>query len=618
MKKNDEEIKAIIDSSQKVPDWVAEARKYNICLEALIDGYKFEDELYRIEHKEDEKQLLARKRYSHSIKDVFSRVLRPLDNIYSATGGSKDYGSSVDESQRYDEEKLISKISKIRNKQSLEKWLQRNWMKVYHTDPNGIIFYEYLKEKFYPTYKNISSIRNYETDGQQLEWILFEPKMNADRSITWRYVDDARDVIITQNAGKNSTYVLTIDESKTLNNAFRICPGLVNSDIQVIGSEKRLSPIDNVIELAKESLRDNSQKSMYKFLLWNPIFWRYALQCPTCHGSGNTASGDNVCGMCNGTKIYASKDITDAILIGIPDDKEQQILTPNIAGFVVPPVEIIEEFNKEIDRLEDCIYATIWGTANFNKILQSNASPGDGTEKTATEIMYDTAPQISRLNDYADVAEMMEEALSELAANFIFQTKAEDKEICSIHYGRNYIIEPLNVLADRYQTSRLQGVTTSILDTQLYELLCSKFKNDPLRLEEELKRIQVEPFVHFTANEVKDIYSQDDAKKKMLFQKWWAVEADRTKDVEVLIDEFDEYCEKILVTTSGEPEILGKIKKTKLKDGTFKYYDSESNEEITDTGMIKNYEDAVSNYKGNKYIASIQVQDDPGLGVSVH
>lgn len=102
MKKNDEEIKTIINDSQKVPDWVAEARKYNICLEALIDGYKFEDELYRIEHKEDEKQLLARKRYSHSIKDVFSRVLRPLDNIYSATGGSKDYGSSVNESQRYD------------------------------------------------------------------------------------------------------------------------------------------------------------------------------------------------------------------------------------------------------------------------------------------------------------------------------------------------------------------------------------------------------------------------------------------------------------------------------------------------------------------------------------
>ena len=42
--------------------------------------------------------------------------------------------------------------------QSLEKWLRQTWMPLYHTDPNGLIMYEYKGEEIYPTYKSINSL----------------------------------------------------------------------------------------------------------------------------------------------------------------------------------------------------------------------------------------------------------------------------------------------------------------------------------------------------------------------------------------------------------------------------------------------------------------------------
>jgi len=193
-----DQIKDILTQSQEVPQWVQESRVYNQELEALVNGTKFDSLLYKIEHKEDDKQIQARKRYSRSIKDMFERVLRPLDNIYTATGGSKKY---LDEANA---DKIISILSGIRDNKSLEKWLQRNWLKLYHTDPNGVILYEHNKEKFYTTYKNISSIRNYESDGQQLEWILFEPVGKEKGVLEWRLIDDSKDYLIIQQSSSDS------------------------------------------------------------------------------------------------------------------------------------------------------------------------------------------------------------------------------------------------------------------------------------------------------------------------------------------------------------------------------------------------------------------------------
>lgn len=572
------ETLTILQQSQTVPTWVTKAREYNKELEALINGVDFISLLKIIEHKEDTKQLEARQKYAHSIKDMFDRVMRAVDNVYSATGGSKRYASKDDEVSTESYEKLIQKVSTIRDQKPLEKWLQENWMKLYRTDPNGVILYEYESEteKLYPTYKNINSIRNYKSDGQNIEWILFEPEKKDNGVMEWRLIDDEYDYIITQS----TTVSFTINEDKSFKHPFGYVPGIIISDIIKIGTEQRLSPLDSVLELAKESLRDESHKSMFKFLLWDPIFWRYKLKCPTCGGSGK--KGVDKCPDCNGKGLYTGKDITNSIDIGVPDEKEQPIVTPNIAGFIVPPVEIMAEFNKENELLENKIYSTVWGTINYQKMY----SGGMAEIKTATEIVYDTAPQIARLNMFADVAQWVEWRLTELAANFIYPSKPKDKRICTITYGRNYIIEPLEVLYDRYTKYVAAGLNSALCDKALEEIICSKYKTDPIGLEEELKRLKVEPFIHYTIEQIKVNYSADAAQRKMLFQSWWQNEADKDDDVEELIIAFDTYCTlKLTPPAAGKQPV--KVRKEPHPDGSIKYFDETTGEEITDEETIK-------------------------------
>ena len=605
---NEKEILEILqDSTKQIPVWITNARVLNKELEALINGVDFNTLLYKVEHKENDDQLLARKRYSHSIKDMFERVLRPIDNVYTATGGTKRYGDKTDTNSTETYEKLIQSIATIRDQKPLEKWLQDNWMgHIYKTDPNGVILYEYRKEKFYPTYKNISSIRNYKSDGQNLEWILFEGINQADKTIEWRLIDDENDYIYIQQTASNVTQ-FALNKEKSFNHPFGAVPGIINSDIIELGTETRKSPIDSILELAKESLRDESHKSMFKFLLWDPIFWRYAQKCPQCGGAKRT--GTEVCDMCNGSGIYGKKDITDIIQFGVPEDKETPIITPNVAGWLTPDVNIMAEFNKEIDKLEDKIFTTIWGTINYSKLYQ-NQKPNQ--DKTATEIIYDTAPQIARLNKFADSAQWVEWRLTELAANFVYQTKKKEQSICSITYGRNYIIEPLEILLNRYKDSVTNGLNSSICDKNLEEYIYSKFKTDPAGLEEELKRLKVEPFIHFTVEQVTKNYGQEEAKEKMLFAGWWHNFADKNKEAEELITDFEAYCNEQLSEKEEKPTITKNITIKKLADGTVKYFNTESNEEIADDALIQGIQDIAS-----ERIKQLEPNADFGLGYSL-
>jgi hypothetical protein len=142
--------------------------------------------------------------------------------------------------------------------------------------------------------------------------------------------------------------------------------------------------------------------------------------------------------------------------------------------------------------------------------------------------------------------------LTELAANFYYEAKEKNKNIAVISYGRNYIIEPLEVLLNRYEKSKAAGSNTAILDKELAEWLCSKYKTDPIGFEEESKRLFIEPFLHYTVEQVKDIYGVTEAKKKMIFEKWWRNEAEKNKEAEDLIPVFNEYCKLNIPETPGK------------------------------------------------------------------
>jgi hypothetical protein len=515
---SEDQIQKILKKNSKItPSWIMEARDYRDTLFALIEGEDFDKLLEKVEHIEGTKKAVARRKYARNVKDMFERLLRMTDNIYSATGGIKRYIGLSDS----EKETLVKSLSNVRGGESLESWLENNWKQLYHLDPNGIIFLEYMEGLDpYPTYKSIKSIRNYLQNGQKLEWLLFEPVELEDGVKEWRLVDDEKDYTIIQNGE-----TFTIDEDDSFEHGFGKTPALVNSNINKIGYKNlRLSPVDKIIEIAKEYSRDLSIKTIYKFLQGFPKHWRYTAPCPDCHGTGK--DGEDTCGTCNGTGETTRNDVTDEIRLAIPE-ADEVVLAPNVAGYITPDLETWDKFTEELQQLEDLMTLTHWGSIVNTEAVQ-----------TATETVIDTQPTIQRLNKYSDVAENMEKQLTEMIANHLFPNKDKGEQVASINYGRNFIIEALSTVLERYQSSKTAGDNATILDRQYQEYLLSKYKSDPVGLKIAMLKSKVEPYIHYTAEQVAELMGAEEGQKKVLFDDFWKTVTDYDQDAEKLQNDF--------------------------------------------------------------------------------
>lgn len=515
-------IETIKKYAKKPCETIYEGRKEKKILEALVYGENFDILLEKIEQKEDDEKIKIRKKYSRNVVDLFERVLRPLDNVYSAIGTNKDYDLPESIKKNY-----ISKISNIRDNKSLESWLEYNWFKSnYITDPAGGVMLEYKDNKVYPTLKSSECIRAYDAKGQNVDFIIFEPKEVLENSLLFskiRVVDDLKDYEVIK---LGNDYIVNYDN--TFEHPFGQVPFIINSNLTDADGDCRISIIEKIVPLTKEYARDQSIKTLYKFSHGFPIFWRYVVTCSKCHGKGKTDDGAT-CSECDGHGFYRKRDVTDVVTLPIPKDGESK-LAPDIAGFIAPELETWNQYIKELDLAEIMCSDTLFGSH-----IET------GTKETATGRYIDAQPIITKLNTFGDVCQWVEWQLSEWIANFYDLTKPREKEVVQINYGRNYIIESPDVLLAKYADAKAKGVSTVVLDRLLGEYITSKYKTNPNALNENLKKLKIEPYVHYTVNEVFDIMGQLEAQKKMLFAEWWSTDANPNEDIDILTEKFNKF-----------------------------------------------------------------------------
>lgn len=536
--KDDNEAIKYIKKHETLSSDFKEMREYSKTLKALVNGDDFIDELIeKIEGIESSTKAKAREKYSRSVKDLFSRLFQPIDNVYYATGGVKDY----DISNEIIKKNYLKQISNIRDNKTLSEWVQTYAMQLYNTDPNGIIFLEYKtvpKVDVYPTYKSSSKIRYYEAKGQILEYIIFEPKVKEQKTHI-RIVDDLTDRTFEKNGNE---YIL-VDEL-TFNHPFGQVPAVICSNIQLAGEDEKLAPIDSIIETAKEYARDQSFLTLYKVYKGNPIFWKYVQYCGDCSGTGKQDTQE--CTSCNGKgKLIAKSDVTDAVELPIPTDTESPVIAPNIAGFISPDLEVWAKYEETLKMLEEQMYKSHWGTSYGMNNVQGM--------KTATEITFDKQPLENQLNKYADFAEYVEWKLSEWILNLLDTTKKDKLESkVTINLGRRYIIESYDVLLERYEKSVLAEENNVVLDKLFSEYLGAKYRNNPIDLQLNLLKARIEPYLHLPLTKVNTIFGNQEAQRKVLFQNWWNSLKDFSKDESVLLYDFNNWFEqnkKTIVTT---------------------------------------------------------------------
>lgn len=480
-------------------DRITTSKKEHKKLLMHVHGIGVGEYITKLEGLENDIKIKIRKKLSRSNTDLFADILRPADKIFSAKGGSKTY--ELSDSQIED---FRNKLSKTKDGLSLAKWIQNIWFDKYVIDPNGIILVENeeAEERFaYPTYRSILSIRDYKFTGVKLDYIIFEP-IKDDKGIEYvRVYDDVEDALYRVN-GDDWEKI----EDDTYTNKWGYVPAITCSDLVNPVTFYKKTPIYEQVELADEYLRENSVKTLFKYHHGFPFFWQYMAACPTCKGTG--MYNNKTCPTCNGTKYAMKKDVSDVTYLKPPKDNDQPQIAPDIAGYVTPPIDSWQQMTTELTMLRDMMYYSHWGTI-INR---------DDNEKTAFEVSVNTQPMQDRLNQYADSIEIVESCLTDILGKFYY---ADAYKGSQINYGRNYIILSPNQLMEEYLTDKQKGLGQTILNDKLSKYYESLYKNDSFKLIIFKKLIQVEPFIHNTLKEVKDLQvSSIEYNKKLYYNDW--------------------------------------------------------------------------------------------------
>jgi hypothetical protein len=492
---------------------VAAGQKDNKTLRMHMYGENIQADLPIVDGFESQSLHKLRIKYVKSNKDVMSRLGRPIDKIYSATGGSVYYNLPSDQ-----ESQARQLAMDVRGGYSLKKWVEMFWTPHFKDDPNGMLFMEVSPAtkgqplKTYPTYKSITSVFDYLPNGANLEYVFFTTTQ-AERKAAgldptktiYRVVDDAFDYMVRVEGAE-----VTVLWEKALPNVFGYVPAMLNSDlVNPEGDCCMLSIFDDVIELAQQFLVKGSIKVTSDFMHAFPKYWEYADDCTDCGATGMI--GGETCPACRGTKKKLMVSVSDVKALAFPD-KDNPAVTPDVAGYVEPSKIFYEIAVQDLADLEDAMTYTMWGSHKADR-TQTKGEP-----ITATQAFIDTQPVNDRLKSISEMGERRHKFILDCLVRFSITATYQGS---SISYGKRFIVEPPDVIWKKYSDARVAGASSEVLDDLLMEFFESKYAADPVKLDIKVKMMQVEPFVHCTVLEVQEFKPADeDWKAKLYYEAW--------------------------------------------------------------------------------------------------
>lgn len=512
-----EEIKAIILTNPNRA-LLEMARKDSKKLRLHIEGDGLQDSLETMPYFEKKEIADLRKKYARSNVDLFTRLFRQRDKVFTAKGGSKKY--MLPEAQ---EKAFRAYLSIVKDGMSLEDWVELVALKAWDVDPMSLTYIEINPDgEAYPTYKSTSVIYDYELKGRFPKYVVFTlsqgeiAKLVQTKVITtptggvrvFRFVDDIADRIVIQEGE-----VVTFPPAGQFPNFFMRVPGVVNSNQPVFNSDMYKSSAQPVIELAQEFLNDGSAKGISKKFHMFLKAWEMLTECGTCDHTGFL---DGVkCPDCKGTKIKPYTKPSDVIKVAPPSDENAKLPIPP-GGYFTPPKEGWEMMNNELQLLESTMRDTYWGTGDMKRAQ----GPTDGGEApgTATEILDDYRPIADRLKKFTEWAQDIHRFCADLIGNVYYKTSYKGS---SIVYGDRYLLENPDQIWKKYNDARVKGAPDTALDSFLIEYYESKYSGNPIQLQRHMILLRVEPFIHVSVDVVLKWPVSDEVKlAKVYFGEW--------------------------------------------------------------------------------------------------
>lgn len=548
-----DKVKKVVNS--ELDHRILAARKMSTKLRLHVNGEGLQAFLERINNYENKLQYEARAKHAISNKFLTEELLRPTDNAFNARGGSQNYKFKSEGK----EEDFIKKLVNVRDHSSLSEYVESTWFNKFVTDPNGLIFMEVTDKdkegvelaeedkKAEPCYKSIYSIQAYKQNGIYVDWVIFEPhveiidKENKDEKKKQFWAVDSEFYYLYEQKADDIVLITTIE------NSFDRVPAILCSNIidNVTGWKK--SPIDSQVELLDKYCIDNSVLNITQFFHNYPVPWEYVDVCPNCNGTKATGNDDAVCSTCNGTGKNERKDVTATIELKIPDTDGVEITPPG--GFLTTPIDAMNQQVVLIDRIWNILYFVHWG-----------ASQEKNGNETATGRFIDVQPVNNRLEKYSRSIELVHTALANFLGQFYFP---ETFEKAFIQYGRRYLIETPDQIWEKYLKAKKDNAPTSTLDLLLSQYIESEFRDNEHMFVIEMKKIHLEPFIHWDIVTVQSLnVSDDDYKKKLYYNEWIKTKTNKElfdTELKVLEQELIKYTDSKQLTktdTNGNEQIV--------------------------------------------------------------
>lgn len=523
--------------NENISDFQDEHTRFDL----YFNGGDVASQIEKITNYENEPQKKLRQQVARSPKDAVHRLMKPFHKVFSASGGSQ----VVDIKENSRKEEFIKHLRYLPEGISLDKWMEDYWLEAYITDPNGVIFIESedkTNPRAYPTYKSINIVKDYALKWDKFEYLILEHgkvDIDGEQVNLYRVVDDEKDAIYYVKKGKSVDGINEVGDDvlmvygKVINHNKGFVPAILPSDIIDKKTGGKKSFLNKIDEILQEYLRESSVLSIFKFLHAYPRYWQYASKCVKCSGTGliKDANDDTkkvVCTSCGGSKLHLKLDVSDGILLPLPQGDDPKI-APNIAGYITPPIEAWDKMQENLDAQEKKMEFAIIGT----HVEQEKSN-------TATGRFIDHQPVDTALHSFSETEENIKETVADYMAKWQY---GSDYGSVTIKNGKRFVFEHPDTLWEKYVDARDRKSPITTLDYLYKEYLRSEYQNDSVMFEQKMKEFYIEPMVHFSVEQLNSL-SIDSSKivqDKLFYCDWVSSDPNFSKSKEELKQEFNQY-----------------------------------------------------------------------------
>lgn len=508
-----------------------------------VTGEGAKEYLEGLDEYENNNQKILREKIMKSNKSVFSFILRPLDKVFSAKGGSINYNLPEQSI-----EKVKDAVSEVADGLNIKRYLKKVVLKKYVIDPNGILFVDLDENgKLNTSFVDSKKILWYKNHGNKVEAIIFNGEERVDddkiKRVYYRVIDEQLDRIFVKEPSPDTTKTEQIREvvGDRLTNYFGYVPAMVVGDVKNPNENLFDSFISDINEEAKDLLHDVSINKIHKISQGFAKYWQRPEACTKCHGEGTIkyeeTAGSNVwieenCNSCGGAGYKQKVSPSDVMIVPVAE-KDEVDPAPNVAGYVNPSIEIWKKYDENIRDTRNYLYQVLWGTT-FEQ---------GGRNETATGRFIDTQPVQDRLRDVSHTFSLMHQFIINCYGSI---TLNKPKYTSFVSYGTRYAIEtPDEILKVLMEASR-EKVSDLILQDMRAKYFFAEYQNDELELAKKQKLARIEPFPNMTIPEViaTELLQDDEKLMKIYFIAWQSTLTDADivlKDEERLKDELKLY-----------------------------------------------------------------------------